>query len=61
MKHFVGRKQEVAELGKLRVVVEGVPILLVWADHQVYAIGDKCPHMGASLEKGIYRRRNCHV
>ena len=52
MKHFAATKQEVAERTKLRVVVEGEPVLLLWHDHQVFAISDRCPHLGVSLEKG---------
>ncbi len=39
--------------GAKRVVeVQGRPVLLVRHGGQVYAVDNKCPHMGAPLEKG---------
>ncbi|MFU8786731.1 MAG: Rieske (2Fe-2S) protein [Candidatus Izemoplasmataceae bacterium] len=37
---------------KIRIVLDNNPILLTYFNSKVYAISDKCPHMGASLEKG---------
>lgn len=37
---------------KMRVQYNNRYILLAWIDDQVFAIQDKCPHMGASLLPG---------
>jgi len=37
---------------KIRILVEGTPILLVNVNGIYYALEDKCPHMGASLMHG---------
>ena len=50
--------QELIELdrlkrkGKMKVSYKNRTILLVYLDEKVYAIDDKCPHMGASLYPG---------
>jgi nitrite reductase/ring-hydroxylating ferredoxin subunit len=50
--------QELVELdrlirkGKMRVLYKNRRILLVYLDEKVYAIDDKCPHMGSSLFPG---------
>lgn len=45
--------EEALPEGARRIVeVEDRPILLVRHGGQVYAVAGKCPHMGASLEKG---------
>lgn len=45
--------QEELPEGHRRVVeVDGRPVLLLHVRGQVYAVDNKCPHMGASLEKG---------
>lgn len=40
--------------GKMRVMVDQTPILLLFFMDKVYAISDKCPHLGISLEQGRY-------
>lgn len=39
----------------LRVNVNNQPILLVYDQGHVFAIDDRCPHLGASLAKGSYQ------
>lgn len=40
------------EKTKQRIMLDKTAILLIYKDEHVYAIRDRCPHMGASLEKG---------
>ena len=35
-----------------RVKVKGIPVMLLRKGHEVYAIGDRCPHRGGPLHKG---------
>lgn len=39
---------------KLRVILDQEAILVLYQDGQVFAIKDRCPHLGVSLEKGQY-------
>lgn len=48
----------------IAVSPEGVPILLAKKDGQIYALSDKCAHMGCQLSNGILEgyiiRCPCH-
>jgi nitrite reductase/ring-hydroxylating ferredoxin subunit len=46
------KAEDVAEGGKLRVVVEGYPVCLYRVDGTFYASGDPCPHELVSLGDG---------
>ncbi|MBU1094317.1 MAG: Rieske (2Fe-2S) protein [Firmicutes bacterium] len=48
----VASLKELKEKNMIRVELEGTAILLTIRNDQVFAIGDKCPHLGASLAKG---------
>lgn len=50
--HDVARWGDLAEESATRVVVEGVPIALVRAESQVYAVSDLCSHAEVSLSEG---------
>jgi 3-phenylpropionate/trans-cinnamate dioxygenase ferredoxin component len=52
MLHFAVNYDELVKDFKKRVVIEGTPILVTILADKVYAIQDKCTHMGASLSKG---------
>jgi 3-phenylpropionate/trans-cinnamate dioxygenase ferredoxin subunit len=52
MLHFAIELKALKESFKKRVVILDKPLLLIYFENQVYAISDKCPHLGASLEKG---------
>jgi len=39
--------------GKKKVTVEGTEILLANVGGAIYALADRCPHMGGSLSEGI--------
>ncbi|MFP4187562.1 MAG: Rieske (2Fe-2S) protein [Acholeplasmataceae bacterium] len=52
MKRYATELESLKERIKHRVVFDRTAILLVYKDDRVYAINDRCPHMGASLLKG---------
>ena len=54
MEHFVTKLSTIIAKKKMRVMVDGRPILLASTKNGVYAIRDKCPHMGAILSNGMY-------
>ena len=43
---------ELKSVGKKRVLINDVALLMIYYENQVYAMSDRCPHLGASLEKG---------
>jgi 3-phenylpropionate/trans-cinnamate dioxygenase ferredoxin component len=51
---FTAKASELADGGKLKAKVEGRDILLTRFGETVYAIDNKCPHMGGSLYDGAY-------
>jgi 3-phenylpropionate/trans-cinnamate dioxygenase ferredoxin component len=52
MKHYAIDFDQLKDLGKARVVVDQKPLLIVHLEDGIYAINDRCPHLGASLVKG---------
>ncbi|MFA5236063.1 MAG: Rieske 2Fe-2S domain-containing protein [Bacilli bacterium] len=52
MKHKVCSWSELVSQGKVRVLVNERPILVVAHTNQAYAISDKCPHKGMPLSPG---------
>lgn len=54
MEYFVTKLSTIQAKKKMRVLVEGRPILLACTKNGVFAIRDKCPHMGAILSNGMY-------
>jgi nitrite reductase/ring-hydroxylating ferredoxin subunit len=53
VRHHVGTLSQIPDDEGLRVTVEGHNIALFRRDRRVYAVGDSCPHMGASLSEGF--------
>lgn len=51
-RHVIGRAAEIAPGSALRVEIEGRPIAVFNIDGDFVAIGDRCPHEGASLCRG---------
>jgi 3-phenylpropionate/trans-cinnamate dioxygenase ferredoxin subunit len=56
MLHYAMDFEDLVQDFKKRVVIEGTPILLTLLADKVYAIQDKCTHLGASLAKGEYQK-----
>ncbi|MEC9484865.1 MAG: Rieske 2Fe-2S domain-containing protein [Candidatus Izemoplasma sp.] len=52
MEHYVTELKTLKELKRMAVEVTYRDILLIYTDDTVYAIQNKCPHQGISLEKG---------
>jgi 3-phenylpropionate/trans-cinnamate dioxygenase ferredoxin component len=52
MLHFAVDYQDLVQDFKKRVIIDGTPLLVALLADKVYAIQDKCTHMGASLSKG---------
>ena len=52
MLHYATELKTIKEQQKIKVIVNDKPILFVYVDEQVYAIANKCPHLGALLDKG---------
>jgi 3-phenylpropionate/trans-cinnamate dioxygenase ferredoxin subunit len=52
MSEPVARKSAIAPGGMLRVIVDGVPVLLCDVDGELYAVEDVCTHDGGALDGG---------
>jgi 3-phenylpropionate/trans-cinnamate dioxygenase ferredoxin subunit len=50
--HRVAKVNDIEEGRTLRVVVDGVEVLLCKCNGQIYAIEDVCTHDGAPLDQG---------
>jgi nitrite reductase/ring-hydroxylating ferredoxin subunit len=54
MKHKVCSWPELLSQGKMRVLINERPILVVAHEGMAYALNDKCPHKGMPLSPGQY-------
>lgn len=52
MLHLIGEYEEFERDFKKRVIVNGTSVLVTLLAGKLYAIQDKCTHLGASLSKG---------
>ncbi|TVP85690.1 MAG: Rieske (2Fe-2S) protein [Acholeplasmataceae bacterium] len=52
MQHFAIMLEDLMQQHKARVMIDQTAVLFVYHDGTVFALADKCPHMGASLFKG---------
>ena len=52
MSNPVARKSAIAPGTMMRVVVDGVPVLLCDVDGKLYAVEDVCTHDGGALDGG---------
>jgi 3-phenylpropionate/trans-cinnamate dioxygenase ferredoxin subunit len=52
MEVFMTKLSTIQQKKKMRIVIENRPILLTYTKNGVFAIRDKCPHMGATLSNG---------
>lgn len=50
--YAVAKTTDIAEGTTLRVVVDGIEVLLCRCEGQIYAIEDVCTHDGAPLDQG---------
>lgn len=55
MKHLACHLDELKKKIKIPVEINHQNILLVYSNEKVYAIMDKCPHMGVSLSTGMVK------
>ena len=55
MEYFATKLSTIQAKKKMRVLVNNRPILLAYTKNGVFAIRDKCPHMGAILSNGMYK------
>jgi len=53
MLHYALDYNDLVKEFKKKIVIEEVPIMLVFLVDKVYAIQDKCTHLGGSLSKGV--------
>ncbi|HXF64003.1 MAG TPA: Rieske 2Fe-2S domain-containing protein [Caldilineaceae bacterium] len=51
----VANVEEVRKRGYLTVQVEGQPVALFYHNDRVYAVDNRCPHMGFPLDRGTVR------
>ena len=51
-KHLVSSLDALSQRQKIRVQINNRAILVAYVNGSVYAIQDKCPHLGASLYTG---------
>lgn len=54
MLHYVAEIKDLEKDFRKRVVIEGTAIMLTLLADKVYAVQDKCTHLGASLSKGLH-------
>lgn len=54
MERFATKLSTIQAKKKMRIMIENRPILMAYTEKGVYAIRDKCPHMGATLSTGMY-------
>ena len=52
MLHYAIDLADLKKEFKKKVMIDGKPIMLLYLADKVYALHDKCTHMGASLSKG---------
>jgi len=53
MRHYAVDLDHLKSLKKVKVTIHDTPLLIAYLEDGVYAINDRCPHFGVSLEKGI--------
>ena len=52
MEHFISTVEELREKGKIQKEINYQDVLVIYSKDEVYAIMDKCPHMGVPLYTG---------
>jgi nitrite reductase/ring-hydroxylating ferredoxin subunit len=51
----VTASEGLTERKPIRVAVNGEPVLLIKVDAEILAIGNRCTHQGAGLDKGVVK------
>lgn len=55
MEYFAAALSTLKQKRKMRVTINNNPILLTYTKNGVFAVRDKCPHMGSSLASGTLK------
>jgi 3-phenylpropionate/trans-cinnamate dioxygenase ferredoxin subunit len=58
MLHYACLYDDLAKDFKMKIQIEGQSILLMLLLDKVYAIQDKCTHLGVSLSKGVVKNEH---
>jgi nitrite reductase/ring-hydroxylating ferredoxin subunit len=53
MEYYATKLSTLKQKQKLGLVINNKPILLAYTNNGVFAVRDKCPHMGSPLSPGI--------
>jgi 3-phenylpropionate/trans-cinnamate dioxygenase ferredoxin subunit len=49
----IAEEKDLKDNSRLTTTVEGRPVLLIKQSGQVFAVEDRCPHLGCSLARGV--------
>lgn len=55
MEYLATQLSTLMQKSKMSININNKPILLAYTENGVFAIRDKCPHMGSPLSTGIYQ------
>lgn len=55
MEYFAIELSSLMQRKKVRVLINNKPILIAYTEKGIYAIRDKCPHMGSTLSNGVFK------
>ena len=53
MEYFATKLSTLIQKQKLSLIINNRPILLAYTENGVFAIRDKCPHMGSMISTGV--------
>jgi len=54
LKRLVCELETLEKARKLRIEIEGKPLLITYFEGAAYAMSDICPHMGGKLSDGVF-------
>ena len=54
MKRLVCELETLKQARKLRIDIEGKPLLITFYEGEAYAMSDVCPHLGGKLSDGTF-------
>ena len=55
MEYLITDLDNLKQKEKVKVTINNIPVLVFYFGSDVYAIKDKCPHMGSTLSNGIFK------